>query len=277
MVNRPLCSNGNSGKEVEKALSERNLYNKVAIVTGASRGIGKAIALALADAGARVVVVARTVEEGGPLKGSINKTADEIRSRGGQSIPIPANVADEMSIENMVQRTLDEAGHIDILVNNAGTSVTRHFNDINIKQWDTVIKVALRSVVVCSKAVLPSMMAQRYGHIINISSIAAVKISQPLTGLAYDVSKAGINRFTWGLAEEMKEYNIAINAVMPRNTASEGWVMVNPDADKSDWQTPELWGRVVTFIATRDPATFTGRVLATEEVLREMTAAGWNI
>lgn len=246
------------------------LEGKVAIVTGASRGIGKAIALALADAGAKVIVAARAVTEGGPLKGSINKTVDEIISQGGWALPIQTNVADEVSIDNMVQRTINETGHIDILVNNAATNIPRYFKDLTLKQWDLIIKVALRSVVACSKAVVPSMMAQRYGHILNISSIAAVTFNEPMTGLAYDVSKAGINRFTWGLARELKEYNIAVNAVMPRNTATEGWVMLNPDVDKSDWQTSELWGRIATFIVTRDPKTFTGKILTADDVLPEM-------
>lgn len=258
-------------------MSNKKLDGKVAIVTGASRGIGKAVALALANAGASVIVAARTMEESGPLKGSIIKTADEIKRQGGQAIPIQTNVADEISVENMVQRTLDEMGRIDILVNNAATNTPRYFKDSTLKQWDIILKVALRSVVVCAKAVLPSMTAQRYGHIINISSVVAITINIPLTGLAYDVSKAGINRFTWGLAEELKEHNIAVNALMPDNTASEGWAMLNPDVDKSDWQTPELWGKIVAFVATRDPATFTGRILTADDIQSEMTAAGWNI
>ena len=258
-------------------MSNKKLDGRVAIVTGASRGIGKAIALAMANAGASVIVAARTVEESGPLKGSIIKTADEIKHRGGQVIPIQTNVADEISIENMVKQTLDEMGHIDILVNNAATNIPRYFKDATIKQWDIITKVVLRSVVVCSKAVMPSMMAQKYGHIINISSLAAITVNNPLTGLAYDVSKAGINRFTWGLAEELKEYNIAVNALMPGNTTSEGWVMLNPDVEKSDWQMPELWGKITTFVATRAPATFTGRILAADDIQPEMAAAGWDI
>lgn len=258
-------------------MSNKELKEKVAIVTGASRGIGKAIATALADAGATVMVAARTLEESGPLKGTIIQTVNEIKQRGGQAIPIQANVGDDDSIENMMQKTLDEMGHIDILVNNAGTNIPRYLKDLKMKHWDLITRVALRSVVACSKAVLPSMMEQRYGHIINISSVAAIAVNDPMTGLAYDVSKAGINRFTWGLAEELREYNIAVNALMPKNTTTEGWAMLNPDVDKSDWQTPELWGKYGVFIATRDPAAFTGKILGTEDIEKEILTAGWSL
>ncbi len=121
------------------------------------------------------------------------------------------------------------------------------------------------------------MMRQKYGHVINISAIASAAINKPMTGLAYDVSKAGVNRFTWGLAEELKEYNIAVNALKPGNTVTEGWAMLNPDVDKSGWQRAEQWGKIVTFVATRDPATFTGKILDIEDAKREMAAAGWNL
>jgi len=258
-------------------MNDKKLEGQVAIVTGASRGIGKAIALALASAGAAVTVAARTIEESAPLKGTILKTAEEIKAQGGRALPIQSNVADEASVENMVQKTLDVMGRIDILVNNAGTNIPRYLKDLTLKQWDLVMKVTLRSVIVSSKAVMPSMIAQRYGHIINMSSMAAITFNDPMTGLAYDVSKAGINRFTWGLAEELKESNIAVNALMPQNTTSEGWVMLNPDVDKSDWQTPELWGKIATFVATRDPATFTGRIFTTDDIEQEMANAGWNL
>lgn len=252
------------------------LKDKVAVVTGGSRGIGKAIAIALADAGATVIVVARTVEAG-PLKGTIGETVEEIKARGGRALPIQTNIRNDVEIENMVEKTLHEMGHIDILVNNAATNLPRYFKDITLKQWDLFTEVILRSTVVCSKTVLPSMMEQKYGHIINLSSVASITIHSPLTGLAYDVSKAGINRFTWGLAEELKEYNIAVNALMPSNTLTEGWTVLNPDIDKSKWQKPELWGKIATFVATRDPATFTGRILRAEDAEKEMAAAGWNL
>jgi len=252
------------------------LKDKVAVVTGASRGIGKAIALSLGSAGATVIVAARTVEEDGRLKGTILETAEKIKAQGGEAIPMQTDVRDETSVANMVEKTLQKMGHIDILVNNAARNIPSYFKDQTLKQWDLITETTLRSVAVCSKAVMPSMIEQKYGHIINISSLASIRINDPMTCLAYDVSKAGINRFSWGLAEELKEYNIAVNALLPDNTLSEGWVALNPEADKSEWQAPELWGKIALFVVTRDPATFTGKILDANDAEREMAIAGWD-
>jgi len=257
--------------------NDHNLEGRVAIVTGASRGIGKAIALAMAQAGAAVVVAARTVEEGGPLKGTIFQTVKEIEAEGGRALAVKVDVTNEGQVKAMVANTLQEMGRIDILVNNAGGTIIRPFMELRLRHWEMVFKTVVLGTVACTKAVLPSMMEQRYGHIINISSVASITINEPFTGLAYDVSKAGVNRLTWGLAEEIKEYNIAVNALVPRNTTSEGWIFLHPDDDKSQWQKPEMWARIATFVATRDPATFTGRILTTEDAEQEMAKVGWTL
>ncbi len=254
----------------------KDLEGKVAIVTGASRGIGKAIALGLANAGAKVIVTARTVEESAMIGGSIMKTTEEIKKRGGWALPVQTNIADESSVESMVQKALSEVGRIDVLINNAGISVRKPFKDLTLKEWDLVFRINLRGLVACTKSVLPAMMEQRCGHIVNISSIAAITINYPITGLVYDVSKAAINRLTWGLAEEVKEYNIAVNAFMPENTKSDGWMMVNPEIDKSEWQTTDLWSDNVIFLVTREPQQFNGKVLTAQDIEREMEAIGWD-
>ena len=253
------------------------MKGRVAIVTGASRGIGKAIALAMAQAGATVAVVARTVEEGGPVKGTILQTVEEIEAQGGRALAVKANVTNEEEVEAMVAKVLQEMGKVDILVNNAGGTIIRPFMELKLRHWELVLRTVVLGTVACTKAVLPSMMERRYGHIINMSSAASIIINVPFTGLAYDVSKAGINRLTWGLADEIKGHNVAVNALVPENTSSEGWVYLHPDDDKSQWQTPEMWGKITTFVATRDPATFTGMILTTGEARKEMANAGWEL
>lgn len=253
------------------------MEDRIAIVTGASRGIGKAIALSMAQAGATVAAAARTVETGGPLKGSILETVEEIKALGGRALAVQADVTREEDVEAMVVKVIQQFGCVDILVNNAGGTVIRPFMELKLNHWELVLRTVILGTVACTKAVLPSMLERRYGHIINISSMASIAVNDPFTGLAYDVSKAGVNRFTWGLAEEIKGNNVAINALLPKNTTSEGWVFLHPDDDKSQWQTPELWGGIATFIATREPAAFTGKVLTTEDAEREMASAGWKI
>ena len=238
------------------------LIDSVAIVTGASRGIGKAIAIALAREGARVVVAARTRLNLQSIAGTIETTAEEIRNHGGKALTIKTDVTKEASVNLMVQKTLQEWGRIDILVNNAATNSPALFFDMLQKNWDKIMGVNLRGTVLCTKAALPAMMAQHRGHIINISSVVTQQARHvPFTGIAYDVSKAAMNRLTLGLADELKQYGIAVNALLPDNTDSEGWAYLNPGIDRSGWDSTETWGRYAALVAARDPAFFTGQLL----------------
>lgn len=242
--------------------------NRVAIVTGASRGIGKAIAISLAERGAHVVVAARTNRKVSSIAGDIESTAAEICSRGGSALAVKTDVSDEKSVANMVESTLRQWGRIDILVNNAATNFPALFHEISQKTWDRIIDVNLRGTVLCTKAVLPSLMKQGWGHIINISSVVTRNLRHsPFTGIAYDITKVAINRFTLGLAEEMKQYNIAVNALMPDNTESDGWSYLNPDIDRSSWDRPETWGEYAAVVASKDPSAFTGNLLLKKDVI----------
>ena len=240
------------------------LKDKVAIVTGASRGIGKAIAVALAAEGARVVVAARTEQEGGRLPGTIYKTADAIHALGGKALAIRTDVTREDDVMRMAERTLKEFGAIDILVNNAGIDSPGTVLDMPVKRWDLIMAVDLRGTFLCTKAVLPTMVKRRSGSIINLSSVAGTRVI--LLDVAYGVSKAAIERFTYGLAQEVKEYNIAVNALCPSVTDTEGVALWMPSKDKSGWQKPEMWGKYAVFLATKDARSLTGRVLSAEEL-----------
>ena len=238
------------------------LQDSVAIVTGASRGIGKAIAIALAREGARVVVAARTRLELQSIAGTIETTAEEIRKQGGRALAIKTDVSKEQSVALTVERTLQEWGRIDILVNNAATNFPAPFHGMPQKNWDKIMDVNLRGAVLCTRAVLPAMIEQHRGHILNISSVVTQHLHhEPFTGIAYDVSKAAMNRLTLGLAEELKQYGIAVNALMPDNTDSEGWAYLNPQSNRCAWESPATWGRYAARVAARDPASFTGHLL----------------
>jgi len=206
-----------------------NLNGKVAIVTGASRGIGKAIAIELAKNGASVVVAARTRKQSKNIAGTIHQTVEEIKSMGGNAVAVKTKVTNSEMIDKMVQQTLESFNRIDILINNAATNHPEHFKDIN----------------------------------------QGISGHKPFTGLAYDVSKAAVNRLTLGLSEELKEHNIAVNALMPDNTDTEGWAYLNPDLDRSGWAKPETWGRYTAFVAAKAPAAFTGNLL-TEDKLKAL-------
>jgi len=247
------------------------LESKVAVVTGASRGIGKAIAIALAREGADVVVAARTEGETGPLPGTIHKTAEEIHALGRRSLAIKTDVTKEEQVAEMVSSTLEKFGRIDILVNNAGINVPGRVLDISVKRWDLIIAVNLRGTFLCTKAVLPTMIERKSGSIINLSSILGTR---DISGeVAYGVTKAAIERFTYGLAEEVREYNIAVNAMCPSYTDTEGIGVWTPDVDKSAWQKPEMWGRYAVFLAAQDAGSLTARALVARE-LAELGADG---
>lgn len=254
------------------------LQGKVAIVTGSSRGIGKAIALALAREGAHIVVAARTEQKSRLIAGTLHETAEAIEALGGTALPVKTDAANEKDVENMLSKTLHQFQRVDILVNNAATNRPALFRNTSLNGWDEIIRVNVRGTVVCTKCVLPVLMEQRSGHIINLSSVVADTLHhEPMTGLAYDVSKAAINRFTRGLADELKPYTIAVNALAPDNTATEGWSFLNRSVDTSGWARPELWGAFAVFVASQDPSTFTGRILTEEELRKESLRRGLQI
>ena len=241
---------------------------RVAIVTGASRGIGKAIALALAREGINVVVAARSETEG-HLPGTIHTTVEEIHSLGGNAIAVKTDVTREEEVDEMVQKTLDHYGHVNVLVNNAGITVPGTLMEVSVKRWDLVIGVNLRGMFLCTRAVLPSMMKQRSGSIINLSSILGTRV--PSGGIPYGLTKAAIERFTVGLAQELRQYGIAVNALCPSYTATEGLRMMAPDIDFSSLQKVEMWGRYAVFLARQDASVITGKCLTADEIEKLMS------
>lgn len=240
-----------------------NLDGNIAIVTGASRGIGKAIALALAEAGSNVIVTARSEVEG-RLPGTIHQTVEEIQALGGRALAVKTDVTKEAEINEMVRTVLERYGNIDILVNNAGIAIPGILTEVSTKRWDLVMGVNLRGTFLCTKAILPSMIARRSGSIINLSSILGTRVMDG--GIPYGATKAAIERFTVGLAEEVREYNIAVNALCPGYTDTEGLRMLSsPNMDYSSLQRVETWGRYAVFLAQQDGNSLTGKCLTAEE------------
>ena len=245
------------------------LRDKVAIVTGASRGIGKAIAIGFAKEGADVVVAARTELENEKLSGTIHKTVEEIKVFGRRALPIRCDVTDENSVNEMVKKTIAEFGRIDILVNNAGVAFYYPVVETPLRRWEIVLRVNLTGAFLCSKAVLSKMTEQRSGSIINISSLAANERDGGTvsTGLAYAVAKAGLDRFTYGLSAEVGRFNIAINCLKPHGVVdTEGMRFWVKEEERKDWVTPEKMVKCAIFLAQQDARGITGRVATDEEL-----------
>ncbi|MCL5074597.1 MAG: 3-oxoacyl-ACP reductase FabG [Chloroflexi bacterium] len=188
------------------------LQDKVAIVTGGARGIGRAISLAMAKEGARVVVNYVSNSE------AATRVVEEIHQEGGEAISIQADVSDSLAVQRMVETTLSRFGRIDILVNNAGIATGSFVVDMPEEDWDKVIDTNLKGVFLCCKAVLPTMIQQRQGKIINIASLVAHTGSYQHAH--YAASKAAVIAFTMSLAKEVGPYNINVNAIGPGRIAT---------------------------------------------------------
>lgn len=186
------------------------LEGKVAIITGASRGLGEYCAVGYAREGAKVAIAARTTEETNPrLPGTIYHTAELVKEAGGDALPIVCNVADLESVENMTKEVLDTWGQIDILMTNAAVQPPGFISTIQPKHWELEFKVNVHGPFYCIRAVLPSMIERKSGCIINISSVAA------MGGSHYGATKRAIEAMTIGLANEMKRNDIVVNALKP--------------------------------------------------------------
>lgn len=183
------------------------LIGKCAVVTGASRGIGRAIALQLASEGAKVVVNYSGSEQ------KALEVVEEIKQNGGEAIAVQANVADTDSVQNLMKTALETYGSIDILVNNAGITRDNLLMRMKDDEWDDVINTNLKGVFLCTKAVTRQMMKQRAGRIINISSI--VGIAGNAGQANYVAAKAGVIGLTKTTAQELASRNILVNAIAP--------------------------------------------------------------
>lgn len=243
------------------------LAGKVAVVTGSSRGIGKAIALALASAGADVAVVARTEAPDDRIQGTIVQTAEQIRALGRRSMPVKTDLTKDTDIDDMAARVLAEFGKVDILVNNAGINWVGNFPDTSTKRYDLIMAVNLRGIFFCTKAFLPTMLKQPAGYIMNVSAeTGSIRDDLGSNSLVYSVSKAGVDRFTTGLAWELKDSNISVNSLVPGRTLTEGVRIRLGDVAGPEWTDPATWGKYAVLLATGDPRSVTGKLLTIEEM-----------
>jgi 3-oxoacyl-[acyl-carrier protein] reductase len=241
-----------------------DLSGKVALVTGASRGIGRAVALRLAQCGARVAINDRR------SAAEAEEVAQEIRSQGGESLAVLADVSLAAEVERMVKETEQAFGQIDILVNNAGVSRDTLILRMSEEDWDQVMATNLKGAFLCTKAVLRSMMRQRWGRIINISSVSGLLGNAGQAN--YAAAKAGLIGLTKTAAREMGSRNITVNAIAP------GFIETDmtkdlPEALRQEAMhrillgrtgTPEDVAAAVAFLASDEASYITGQVLTVD-------------
>lgn len=235
------------------------LADSIALVTGAGRGIGRAIALAYAREGANVAVATLEPDEASAV-------AEEIRQLGGSALAVPVDVSQEQQVQQMVELTLAEFGRIDLLVNNAGTIVLP--GDIlgtTPDAWDRMMAVNVRSVYLCCRAVLPGMMDRREGRIINIASGCGLHGAP--NRVAYGASKHAVVGLTRCLAIDVKPYGIAVNGICPAAVDTALTAYFRPDAEKTNWMQPPDVADVALFLASAESRAMTGALVE---------VAGWG-
>jgi 3-oxoacyl-[acyl-carrier protein] reductase len=241
------------------------LKDQVALVTGGSRGIGRAVVKALAAEGAKVAFVYRGNAE------AAESLAAEVASAGGSAKPLQADVADAAAVENCCKTVIDEFGRVDILVNNAGVIRDGLFVQMEPEAWDTVIRTNLGGVFNFCRAVAFQMARQRSGRIINVSSVAAEHVNRGQTN--YAASKGAVNSFTRALATELAKRGVTVNAVAPgfiatdmseavRNAA--GDFIVKKLIPMQRLGKPEDVAAVVAFLASPEAAYITGQVITVD-------------
>lgn len=240
---------------------------KVAFVTGASRGVGKCIALALAREGCDVVIAAKTVKDNEFLPGTIGDTAAEVERLGRKALAVQLDVRDDAAVERAVKQALDRFGRVDFLVNNAGALHWRPMTESPMKRFDLVMGVNARGAYACTYHVLPAMLKQGYGHILMMSP--PVEPTAAAGKIAYAISKFGMTLIAQGLAEETRDRNVACNALWPA-TMIESYATINWElGTKALWRKPDILADATLRIFARTPREFTGHALIDEDFLRQ--------
>ncbi len=244
----------------------KRLEGKVSIVTGASRGIGRGIAVRLAQEGAKVVINHRGSAEGA------EETARLIREAGGEALVVQADVSRMDEAQRLVQETINAFGQVDILVNNAGTTRDTLLMMMKEDQWDVVVDTNLKSVFSCCKAVARPMVKRKFGRIINISSVSGLAGQGGQTN--YAASKAGVIAFSKSLAKELGSRNITVNVVAPGfvpTALTEGILAEGDNLQRAvdatplgRLGTPEDVASAVVFFASDDASFITGQVLSVD-------------
>jgi citronellol/citronellal dehydrogenase len=247
------------------------LENRVVVMSGGSRGIGLAIAVALARAGARIALLAKTDQPHPKLPGTIHTAAEEIEAAGGEALPVVGDVRDDAQVEAFVAAAADRWGGIDVVVNNASAINLAPIADLPPKRYDLMLDINTRGTFLLTRAALPHLRASDRAHVLTLSPPLTTDPRWLRGHAAYTVSKLGMSMITLGLAEDEREHGIGANCLWPRTLIATAAVqnLLGGDEAMAMSRTPEIVADAARVILERDPREATGNAYIDDEVLAE--------
>ena len=247
-----------------------DLKNKTLFITGASRGIGLAIALRAARDGANIIIAAKTVEPHPELPGTIYTAAGQIGAAGGKALPLAVDIRDEAQVEDAVERGVSRFGGIDILVNNASAISLTGTLDTPIKRLDLMLDINARGTFVCSQRCIPHLLKAENPHILALSPPLNMKADWFKDHLGYTMAKYAMSMCVLGMAEEFRATGLAVNALWPRTVIDTAALKQLGDKVKPEnCRKPEIVADAAYWILTQDSKRCTGRFFIDDEVLTE--------
>jgi citronellol/citronellal dehydrogenase len=246
-----------------------SFQNKTVIITGASRGIGKAIGLRLAKEGANIVIASKSVEENPKLGGTIFSAAAEMEAAGGQALAVQCDIRFEDQIQHVVDKTVEKFGGIDILINNASAINLTPTEQTEPKRFDLMYDINVRGTFMMSKACIPFLKKGTNAHILNLSPPINMDMKWFANHLAYTISKYNMTMIALGLAAELKKYNIAANTLWPRTTIATAAVqnLLGGEMLMKMSRTPEIIADTAHYILSKPSSSCTGNSFIDEDVL----------
>ncbi|HEV7986150.1 MAG TPA: NAD(P)-dependent oxidoreductase [Steroidobacteraceae bacterium] len=255
------------------AAADRSLAGKRLFITGASRGIGLAIATRAARDGARIVLVAKTVAPNPKLPGTLQSAAAQIEAAGGQAHIVPTDIRDEAAVAAAVQAAVERFGGIDILINNASAISLTPTPQTPMKRFDLMFDVDVRGTYVCTQACLPALSrsAEAGGnpHVLNLSPPISLQPRWFAPHVAYTMAKYGMSMCTLGHAQEFRRLGIAVNSLWPRTVIATAALQMIPGVDSNKARTPEILADAAWLILTSDSRAVTGNFFIDEALLAE--------
>lgn len=259
------------------ALNTGKLAGKTAFITGASRGIGKAIALKLAKDGANIVIAAKTAVPHPKLPGTIYTAAKEIEEAGGKCLPCVVDIREESAVLKSVDETVKTFGGIDILINNASAISLTGTLETPMKRYDLMNSINARGTYLCSQACLPYLKQSKNAHILNISPPLNMKAIWFKNHTAYTMAKYGMSMCVLGMAEEFKNDGIAVNALWPKTSIATAAIeMLGGQSMMESSRKPDIMSDAAYCILTKNSRSYTGNFSIDEEVLREMGVSDFS-